>query len=171
MLRIAEIVFTNSQGKSLTINNTGKYLLTERLNTSGLSSTTFTTKAYNQQGRTFINSVYDEQSFTLKFLINNIVHNTNDIQEARKEIADVFLPHLGEGTLSVTLETGDTFLRSVSCEISPYFPSGFENSNNIWQLVEVELVANNPYWYSSSQIVETFDTVEPLFLFPFFNVT
>ena len=34
-------------------------------------------------------------------------------------------------------------------------------------MVEVELVANNPYWYSSSQIVETFDTVEPLFLFPF----
>ena len=167
MLRIAEIVFTNSQGKSLTINNTGKYLLTERLSTSGLSATSFTTKAYNQHGQTFINSVYDEQSFTLRFLINNIVHNTYDIQLARREIADTFLPHLGEGTLSVTLETGDTFLRSVSVDVAPFFPSGFENSNNIWQHVEVELVANNPYWYSSSQIIETFDTVEPLFHFPF----
>ena len=73
MLRIAEIMFTNSQGKSITINNTDQYLLTERMSTSGLSSTAFTTKAYNQHGRTFIQSVYDEQSFTLKFLINNIV--------------------------------------------------------------------------------------------------
>ena len=167
MLRIAEIVFTNSQGKSITINNTDQYLLTERMTTSGLSSTSFTTKAYNQHGRTFMQSVYDEQSFTLKFLINNIIFDIYDIQIARREIADTFLPHLGEGTLSVTLETGDTFLRSVSVDVAPFFPSGFENSNNIWQLVEVELVANNPYWYSSSQIVETFDTVEPLFLFPF----
>jgi Phage tail protein len=167
VLRIAEITFTNSEGRSLTIGNTGKYLLTERLVTSGLPSTAFTTKAYNQHGRTFLENVYDEQSFTFNFLINNIGLSSYSIQSARREIADVFMPHLGEGTLSVTLETGDVFLRTVSVDIAPFFPSGFENSNTIWQHVEVEMVANNPYWYSSNEIFETFQAVEPLFNFPF----
>ncbi len=167
MLRIAEITFTNSEGRSITIGSRGKYILTERMTTSGISSTSYTTKAYNQHGRTFLESVYDEQSFTLHFLINNIGLSNFGIQSARREIAEVFLPHLGEGTLSVTLETGDVFLRTVSVDVAPFFPSGFENSNTIWQHVEVELVANNPYWYSSTVIFETFQAVEPQFQFPF----
>lgn len=148
---ITQIQFTNSKGQSVTIDKSGQYRLTDKLQTSGLGSTSYTTKAYGQNGRTWHDSVYDIADMELNFMIMKRGRTLSQELADRQLVNKVFAPHLGEGILRVTLSTGDQFYRDCTVDAAPLYPTRLENNNNTWQDVIVELVANDPLWRNAEQ--------------------
>ncbi|ODG93739.1 hypothetical protein BED47_00795 [Gottfriedia luciferensis] len=72
---------------------------------------------------------------------------------ARRTVSKLFAPHLGTGTLWITLEDGSQYARDCHVEVAPLYPTGFENDNLSWQNVAVELTADNPFWYTAEQTI------------------
>jgi hypothetical protein len=68
-MKITKIHVSNSKFESFDIDNYGMFRLTNKLQTTGLNATTYTTKSYMQDGQTYVNSVYEPADMELGFII------------------------------------------------------------------------------------------------------
>jgi hypothetical protein len=89
------------------------------------------------------------------------------IQEQRRQLVNICNPLNGTLTMKVTLNSGDIYSKDITFVSAPSFPVGRDNRNEIWQKVLLEYESNNPFWYAEQELVETFQAVQPLFIFPF----
>jgi hypothetical protein len=133
----------------------------------GTSSNQITTKVWNQHGNTFVDSFMEPLDTSLTFGIFYGGKEIAEVASMHREITDVCNPLNGIVEMKVTLNTGEIYSRDISFTTTPQFPVGFENRNREFQKVRLEYEVHDPFWYSERDIVETFQSVDPLFEFPF----
>lgn len=136
----------------------------------GTAANIITTKVWNQHGNTWVDSYMEAQDENLTFILYTAFKNSNQIEEMRKECTDICNPLNGKVRMKVYLNSGSIYNRDIVFTTAPSFAVGADNRNQAWQKVLLQFEANNPFWYSEEEIVESFQAVEPLFSFPF-NMT
>lgn len=164
MLKVEKIEFIDKRNRFLTID---KNQIEAFPLIGGESANMVTTKVWNQHGNTFINAFMDSFDSELVFALRSRGLTNAEIENERRKVTDICNPMNREILMRVTLNSGNVYNRDVTFIAAPIFPTGFDNRNKDFQKVQLLYEANNPFWYSSKGIVETFRGVEPLFEFPF----
>jgi hypothetical protein len=164
MLKVSSIEFKDQFERVYNING---FQIESFPLTGGTTSNTIKTKAWNQHGNTFINSFMESYEDSIIFALYTANKTTNEIADARKEIATICNPLNGVIEMTITLNNGLIYHRDITFVSAPIYPIGFENRNQVWQKVQLMYEANNPFWYSDHTITETFQQAIPLFEFPF----
>jgi hypothetical protein len=164
MLKVQSIKFTDSKNRS--------YLIQHRQIESfpligGEEARMISTQVWNQHGNTHINAFMEAFEGELIFIIYTSSMRDDQVEDARRSITDVCNPLNGTIQMTINLNNGSVYHRDVTFVAAPSFPTGIENRNTEWQKVQLLYSANNPFWYAETEIVESFQGVEPLFLFPF----
>jgi hypothetical protein len=164
MLRLEKIEFTDKLNRTYTVykSQVERFPLI-----GGENANQVTTKVWNQHGNTYENSFMESFSGDLTFalLVNDLT--PAQIEAERRKVTEICNPLNGEITMKVKLNSGAVYHRDITFVSAPFFPTGFTNRNKEWQRVQLQFEANNPFYYSSDEIVESFLGVEPLFHFPF----
>lgn len=164
MLRVEKIDFIDKKDRVYTVN---RYQIESFPLIGGESANRVITQAWNQHGNTFINAFMESFEGELIFALHTANKDAVEIEASRKAIIDILNPLNGTIQMKVTLNSGSTFNRDITFVDAPLFPVGFENRNPIFQKVQLIYEANNPFWYSDFEIVESFINEIPLFEFPF----
>ena len=133
----------------------------------GTKANIITTKIWNQHGDSFIDSFMEADDATFTFILPLMDKDEFEIVALRKSLTDICNPLNGTITMKIYLNTGDVYNRDIVFSTAPTFPIGTANRNSNWQLVQLDFTAHNPFWYSDKEIVETFQSVEGRFIFPF----
>lgn len=133
----------------------------------GTKANIITTQVWNQNGNTFVDSFMDADEQQLIFALPTRYKDRYEVEIMRKEITDILNPLNGKLQMKVYLNSGSIYNRDVVMTTAPSFPVGIENRNPLWQLVQLQFTANNPFWYAEDEIVESFQAVSPEFIFPF----
>jgi hypothetical protein len=133
----------------------------------GTKANVITNQVWNQNGNTYLDTFMQAEDSTFTFILPLRNKNRYDVEQMRKDIAKVLNPLNGEIQMKVYLNSGTVYNRDVVLSEAISFPVGEENRNYLWQMVQAQFTANNPFWYANEEIVESFQSVEPLFLFPF----
>lgn len=164
MLRIENIKFTDASNRTYEI--TKKQLESFPL-IGGESANWISTQSWNQHGNTPINALMEAFDGELIFIIRTAFLQPEEIAGERRNITNICNPLNGTIKMTITLNDGSIYNRDITFTSAPIFPIGLENRNKDWQKVQLLYSANNPFWYAETEIVETFQGVEPLFNFPF----
>lgn len=133
----------------------------------GTNANTITTQVWNQHGNTYIENYMEPDDFEISFALYTKWKSRYEVLEMRKEVTDICSPLNGKIKMKVFLNTGDIFNRDITFRTAPSFPTGKDNRNMSFQRVILSCTAHNPFWYSENEIVESFQAVDPLFIFPF----
>jgi hypothetical protein len=164
MLKIESISMTDAKGNIYFIN---KHQVESFPLIGGESANMITTESWNQHGNTPNNALMESFEGELIFIIRTTNILPEQIAQERKKITNICNPLNGTIKMTVSLNNGSVFHRDITFSSAPLFPIGLENRNRDWQKVQLLYTANNPFWYSENEILETFQGVEPLFQFPF----
>lgn len=164
MLRIRTVAFKDSLGKTYEIkkNQIENFPLQ-----GGESANMIVTESWNQHGNTPTNALMESFDGDFIFIIQTAFMQPDEIAEERRKITSICNPLNGVIKMIVTLNNDTVFNRDITFTSAPVFPIGRENRNQEWQKVQLLYSANNPFWYAETEIMETFQGVEPLFNFPF----
>lgn len=133
----------------------------------GTKANIITTQVWNQNGNTYVDSFMDADDGEIIFAIYTRFKDRYDVEVERKAITDILNPLNGRLQMKVFLNSGSIYNRDVVMTAAPSFPVGAANRNPMWQLVQLQFTANNPFWYAEDEIVESFQAVTPEFIFPF----
>lgn len=164
MLKVDSIEFILNDTTSYKING---YQIESFPLIGGTKANLITTKVFNQHGNTFMDAYMDAQDEELVFVIPTFNKTRYEVEDERKMLAAICNPINGTLLMKVTLNTGSVYYRSMVFIYAPSFLVGAENRNPKWQKVQLQYEANNPFWYSEEEIVESFQSVTPEFIFPF----
>lgn len=164
MIKIDQIILKDSAGETYTIQ---KHQLEQFPLTGGTGANIITTKVWNQHGNNFIDSYMESFDGELIFALYIANKSLTEQEQQRRDLTNICNPLNGILQMQVHLNSGAVYNRDITIISAPSFPTGFNNRNEVWQKVHLEYTANNPFWYSEDELVETFQAVEPLFLFPF----
>jgi hypothetical protein len=164
LLRVEKIEFIDQNDQNYTIQ---KHQIESFPLVGGNDANWITSKVWNQHGNTPINALMDSNQEELIFVLYTADLAPSEIEDKRRQLVNICNPLNGVLTMKVTLNSGNTYSRDITFIAAPSFPTGRENRNVIWQKVLLEFESNNPFWYAEQELVETFQAVEPLFLFPF----
>lgn len=164
MLKVEKIELTDSQNRIYTIE---KYQLESFPLIGGTTANMIKTKLWNEHGNTFVDSFMESFEGELIFALYTANKTNLEIEDLRRQVTNICNPLNGTIVMKITLNSGASYNRDITFHSAPIFPIGAENRNNTWQKIQLQYEANNPFWYSSVEIVETFQAVDPLFIFPF----
>jgi hypothetical protein len=164
MLKVQNIIFTDQRQNVIEIQ---KSQIESFPLIGGESANMITTESWNQHGNTPLNALIDAFEGELVFIIKTGYMKPFQISSERRRITNICNPLNGTVKMTVVLNDGSVYHRDITFSSAPLFPIGFENRNRDWQKVQLLFTANNPFWYSENEIMETFQGVEPLFSFPF----
>jgi hypothetical protein len=164
MLKIKTIKFTDQKQNAIVIHKTQveSFPLI-----GGESANMIVTESWNQHGNTPLNALMDAHDGELIFIIKTGYMKPFQISSERRKITNICNPLNGTVKMTVELNDDSIYHRDVTFTSAPLFPTGLENRNRDWQKVQLLFTANNPFWYSENEIMESFQGVEPLFSFPF----
>lgn len=164
MLKVEKIIFKDINENTYTIE---KHQLEQFPLIGGDSANMITTQVWNQHGNNFIDSYMESFDGELIFALYIADKTDQEQEQLRRELTNILNPLNGTLQMQVHLNTAKIYNRDITIIAAPSFPTGFENRNEVWQKVQISYTANNPFWYAEEELVETFQAVEPLFLFPF----
>jgi hypothetical protein len=164
MLKVEKIEFIDSKSNTYTIK---KHQIENFPLIGGEDANIITSKVWNQHGNTLINSLMESTQAELIFALYTGDLAAPQIEEQRRQLVNICNPLNGTLTMKITLNSGNTYRKDISFLSAPSFPIGRDNRNEIWQKVLLEYESNNPFWYAEQELVETFQAVQPLFIFPF----
>ncbi|HZK34231.1 MAG TPA: phage tail family protein [Bacillota bacterium] len=136
-----KLEYTNSKNKTIRFyDRPYRLVLVEGI--GGVAVENTLQKTVNQDGASLVNSSLEPRTISITLKI--VGENRAEIERMRGELAGVFNPRLGEGTL--TYVGGKT--RAIKCivDATPYFPDGQGNRGNTFQKVQIELIAPDPFW-------------------------
>lgn len=107
-------------------------------------------KTVNQDGASLVNSSLEARPISMTLKI--VGKNRAEIEKMRSELAGLFNPRLGEGTLTYIGEK----TRAIKCiaESTPYFPDGAGNRGGTFQKAQIELIAPSPFWMDAKDKME-----------------
>ena len=164
MLKIKSIKFTDAYEKTLVID---KMQVESFPLIGGESANMIVTESWNQHGNTPMNATMEAFEGELIFIIKTGYLKPFEIAQERRKIINICNPLNGTVKMTVELNDDSIYHRDVTFTSAPLFPTGLENRNRDWQKVQLLFTANNPFWYSEFEIMESFQGVEALFKFPF----
>lgn len=164
MLKIQSIEFTDSKNRSYLIKNSQ---IESFPLIGGEEAQMVTTQVWNQHGNTHISAFMESYEGELIFIIYTSNMRPEQIEAARRSITNICNPLNEVIRMSVTLNDGSIYHRDITFIAAPSFPIGLDNRNQAWQKVQLLYTANNPFWYDEETIVESFQSVNPYFTFPF----
>lgn len=121
------------------------------------------TKAPYQNGETYIDTLFDSRILTVEFLIKG--DDRQEVFDRRATVVSQFNPKLGVGTLIWKDEDDNEYY--IDCiPYTPIFPGG-KAQNKWYQVVIVQFLAPNPFWYDPTQIEQIMVGFAGGFSFPF----
>ena len=164
LLKLDSIQFTDSNDNIYFIN--GNRVESFPL-VGGEEANIITTQVWNQHGNTYINALMEAFDGELIFSLYTRNMRPAEIEAARRKLINICNPLNGTIRMTATLNNGSVYHRDISFTSAPFFPIGIDNRNYDWQKIQLMFTANNPFWYSETTIVESFQGSEPLFNFPF----
>jgi hypothetical protein len=164
LLKIKSIQFTDAKERTYLIKNNQIEFFPLQ---GGEEANMISTQVWNQHGNTHINALMDSFEGELIFIINTNDLRPDEIINERRMITNVCNPLNETIRMTVTLNNDSVYHRDITFLSAPHFPIGRDNRNNHWQKVQLFYEANNPFWYDETEIIETFQGVDPLFNFPF----
>jgi phage-related protein len=138
-----QFTFMNSLGKSITFAYDTDYILKGYDGLTATEIVPITTSGYMQSGNTFIDNKLGVRIIGLAFYTQ--APTMASFYEKRRYIEKVFNPTLGEGVLTYN---NDFLSKSISAVVSAS-PTPIEKFSG-FQLFNVELIANNPFWYDTN---------------------
>ena len=120
-------------------------------------------KAPYQDGKTYIDTLFDPRILTIEFLIKG--DDRQEVFDRRLTVTKQFNPKLGVGKIIWEQEDGTEYY--IDCiPYTPIFPSG-KAQNKWYQVVIVQFLAPNPFWYNPTQWENTLVGFSGGFSFPF----
>jgi hypothetical protein len=154
------ITFINANGDEFGI-NPPNYLLTD-FDGFGISDSDIQlSKAPYQDGKTYIDQIFDEKVITLEFAIFG--DTQQEIFDRRLNVNQKFNPRLGLGILKFEQVAGETYyIDVITKKIS--FGNVKSKYNN---MAIVELIAPDPFWYDPTQAERILVGFSGGFSFPF----
>lgn len=156
------MTFTNSSGESITFRLGSPFMINNIEGLGEVSADIQSQKAPFQDGSTFIDAVMNERDISFNVTIKG--RNDTEISQYRTQLARVFSPKLGQGTLRYQYGDIVRVIEATPTHV-PNFPSGNENRGSQFQIALLDLIAHDPYWKTEG--IEAEPTFEPLFQFPF----
>ena len=164
MLKLQSINFKDQNGNEYFINQNQVESFPLQ---GGETANWISTVSWNQHGNTPIDAMMQVYDGELIFIIRTAFMIPEEIANERRKITNICNPLNGTVTMEVTLNDGSKYNRDITFTSAPVFPIGAENRNREWQKVQLIYTANNPFWYAETEMVESFQGVNPLFNFPF----
>ncbi len=137
-------IFKNALGNTTTIDYDGSYILSKYDGLTASEIIPITTSGYKQNGSTFISSNLGIRIINISF--GYITENALDMYTARRNLASIFNPLLGEGTLTYI---NDFISKSIKVVVTAA-PTPAAKRGTI-QYYNVELTANNPLWFDNAE--------------------
>lgn len=150
----------NAQGKKLTFDYSGKCLIDSYSGLTAADIQPVNIKGYRQHGYTLEYITFGSRIISINFLIHE--KTPEDIYRLRRELAAIFNPALGEGTLTYT---NNYLSKSISgfCSILPTPTARY----GLAMMMNVEITCPNPFWYDTAQTTINLDGFEKGLTFPF----
>lgn len=152
-------VFTTATGQSVALDSVGLYKLTNVSGVGNIPDESDIRRSPGQDGETWVSSVFSARPILLEGVIDSM--NEAKIYEARRALSRIFNPKLGLGTLTYyagdtkveetgtgTKQSGVYVLRNVKATL-PFFPERV-----LGQSFLINLVGEDPYWYTVSYNLE-----------------
>lgn len=139
-----QFIYTNPSGKSITIDYKGEFLIDSYDGLTSAEIEPITIKGYKQNGYTLSGISYGARNINLNFLMR--AKNAEELYKKRRTLAQVFNPLLGQGTLTYT---NNYISKSIKC-VPTVVPTPVDKMGLLC-LVNVELTANNPFWFDTAE--------------------
>jgi len=157
-----KVIYTNSLGRSITLTDKRPFIL-ESVEGKGDVGADIQLQTTSQtDGAFYIDTILSTRSLTLN--VNISANSRDELNEARQEIAKVFNPKLGKGTLLYS--NGETKRKiEVVVDGIPSYPVG--NKGRWWQRVVINLVAPKPHWLNATTENIKLEDFVAGFSFPF----
>ena len=156
------ISFINTLGEKFSIISPN-YILSP--NWEGFGSLPIThqlIKAPYQDGKTLIDSLFEERNLSIEFTI--IGSNRQQIFDRRKIVERHFNPKLGIGILEWQQDDGTKL--NIDCIPSDIIFASGDGQSEIHQCVIIPFIAPNPFWYDPTYIERTLVGFEGGWSFP-----
>lgn len=139
-----QFTYTNQRGDTLTFNYTGDYLIDSYSGLSGADIIPIVRSGYLQNGVSLFGVNMGIRIITLSFFIHS--NSMAQTYERRNQLAQVFNPLLGQGTLTYT---NDYLSRKI--DVLPTALPEPKDKYGTLQRYEVQLTAHNPLWYQTAE--------------------
>lgn len=133
-----KLIFTNNRGWSIELKNSGPFILTKIGGTGSPKTTLLTSKAPNQDGKSYHGTLIEERILPIEGAI--IGNSIEDVYRKRKELCSIFNPKI-PGTLNYINDFGEYKIDCV-IEDSPAFK---EKTANIQDFL-IQVYCPKPYW-------------------------
>ena len=160
LTRTYYITFTNADSEEFVI-NPPSYLLTNFEGFEMPPTDVQLSRAPYQDGKTFIDQLFDERVITLEFAIFG--ETQQDLFDRRITVNRKFNSRLGLGTLTFQQIGGSTYSIDVITK-----SINFTNSTNKnYNMAVIQLIAPNPFWYDPTQVEQIMIGFSGGFSFPF----
>lgn len=159
---IKDLTITNANGESLTFGDTFK--LYEEIDLSGLSANVSTSEK-SGDGASYQNTTLETRDFEIPFFIHRVINDKSWYEEKRRDVFRVCNPKKNPMRVDFTTKSGAEYYLNAELTSSPTMPTGFDNSNNVWQKVLLQFDATDPYIYARSKNNVELATWIPLFEF------
>lgn len=140
------LIFTNNRGRSIELKNSGPFLLTKIGGTGSPKTTLLTSKAPNQDGKSYHGSLLEERILPIEGAIEG--DSIEDVYRKRKELCSMFNPKV-PGTLTYINDFGEYKIDCV-IEDSPVFK---ERTANIQDFL-IQVYCPKPYWLNIEEYKE-----------------
>ena len=154
------LTFTNANSEEFAI-NPPNYLLLGFEGFELPSMDIQISKAPYQDGKTFIDDIFDERVITLTFALYG--DTQQELFDRRININQKFNPRLGPGVLEFNQVDGNTYHIDVITK-SINFTKSVERN---YSIAVIQLIAPNPFWYDPAQIQQIMVGFSGGFSFPF----
>ena len=137
-------IYTNSKGESITFDYSGNNLIDSYSGIGSCEIIPITQQGYKQNGVSYLDNQLGTRIINLSFYV--AATDMNALYMARRGLAAVFNPQLGEATLTYT---NDYLSKNISV-LTTGLPEPKKKMGNL-QLFAVELTAFNPLWRDTTQ--------------------
>jgi len=118
-------------------------------------------KAPYQDGKTFIDDIFDERVVTLTFAV--FADDQQELFDRRATINQRFNSRLGIGILKLEQVEGSTYYLDVITKSINFI----ESAKSEYTTVVIQLIAPNPFWYDPTQLESIMVGFSGGFSFPF----
>jgi len=155
------LTYVNANDESFAIQD--NYILNKFSGFSEMPAIHQMSKAPYQDGKTYIDTLLDPRLMTLEILIKG--DDRQEVFNRRLTVTKQFNSKLGVGKLIWEQEDGTQYY--IDCvPYPPIFPHG-KAQNKWYQVVILQFIAPNPFWYDPTQIQQIMVGFSGGFSFPF----
>lgn len=139
-----KVIYTNSLGRSITLTSSRPFILESAEGKGDVGASIQMQSTTQSDGALYIDTILSTRPITLN--VNISVDSRDELNKARQDLAAVFNPKLGKGTL---VYSNGLTTRKIEVVVDgiPSFPVG--NKGRWWQQATVNLIAPKPHWLNA----------------------